>query len=191
MRIRIASVAIGVLTLTISTLGQADTIRLAPVADGITSDGQPFNGVPDRLFESFGNRVAFLPAVGDQRLVMHFDINSAKGLRVLNATLKLEIVHKETSQSTILPIEVRGYNSDGVLRRNDFYRGTFVKVFDGVAAPFDVPVAINVTERVKNGLASPSGLIGFTLRTNTQGTVTFGSLEDGAVVHPKLVIVTE
>ena len=122
---------------------------------------------------------------------MHFDINSVKGLRVLKATLKLEIAHKETSQSTIFPIEVRGYNSIGELRLNDFYRGTFVTVFDGVAAPFAVLIAINVTERVRSGLASPSGLIGFTLRTNMDGTVTFGSVEDGLVVAPKLVILTE
>jgi hypothetical protein len=193
MRVRIASVAVGVLTFTVSTLGQADTIRLAPVADGITSDGQPFpfDGVPDRLFETFGNRVAFQPGLGDQRAVMRFDINGVKGLRVLKATLKLLIVHKETAQSTIIPIEVRGYNSNGVLRLSDFYRGTFVAVFDGVAAPFEVPVAINVTERVKSGLASPSGLIGFTLRTNTQGTITFGSIEDGLAAAPKLVISTE
>ena len=191
MRVHIASVAVGVLTLTVSTLGQADTIRLAPVADGITSDGQPFDGKPDALFEAFGNRVAFLPAVGDQRAVIYFDINSVKGLRVLKATLKLEIVHKATSQSTIIPIEVRGYNSDGVLRRNDFHRGTFVTVFDGVAAPFDVPVAINVTERIKRELASPSGLIGFTLRTNSEGTITFGAVEDGPASAPKLVILTE
>lgn len=193
MRVRIASVAVGVLTLTVSILGQADTISLAPVADGITSDGQPFpfDGLPDRLFETFGNRVLFSPALADQRAVMHFDINSVKGLRVLKATLQLDIVHKETAQSTIIPIEVRGYNSNGVLRLKDFHRGTFVTVFDGVAAPFDVPVAINVTGHVKSGLASPSGLIGFTLRTNTKGTITFGSIEDGLVVAPKLVILTE
>jgi len=191
MVVRIASVMVGVLTLTFSTRGEAETIRLAPVADGITSDGQPFDGLPDALFETFGNRVAFRPDVGDQRAVMHFDINSVKGLRVLRATLKLDIVHKETAQSPIIPIEVRGYNSNGVLRLNDFHRGTFVTVFDGVAASFEVPVAINVTERVKSGLASPAGLIGFTLRTNTDGVITFGSVEDGLVVAPKLVIVTE
>ena len=62
-------------------------------------------------------------------------------------------------------------------------------MFDGVAAPFDRLDSINVTERVKVGLASPSGFIGFTLRTNMDGTVSFGSVEHGEAL--KLVILTE
>ena len=190
MIIRIASVAVGVIALTVGTVALADTILLTPIADGIASDDRPFDGRADRLFEAFGNRVSFLPGEADQRAVIHFDINSVKGLRVLKATLKLVISHKELSQSTIFPIEVRGYNSAGVLKHSDFHEGAFVTVFDGVATPFGT-VAINVTERVKRGLISPSGFIGFTLRTNMKGTVTFSALEDGAVVHPKLVVVTE
>ena len=194
MGVRIASVAVGVLALTVSALAQAETIQLVAVADGFIADGlngAAVDGRPDGVAPSFGTRVAFLLAQGDQRAVIHFDINSVKGLRVRKATLKLEIVHKEVSQSTVLPIEVRGYNSIGALRLNDFYRGTFIKVFDGAAAPFDVPVLINVTDRARSGLNSPSGMIGFTLRTNANGTVTFGSLEDGLVVAPKLVILTD
>jgi len=194
MRVRITSMAIAVLALTVSTLAQAETLELVAVADGFVGDGlegADVDGRPDGVAENFGTRVAFLLAQGDQRAVMHFDVNSVKGLRVRKATLKLKIIHKETSQSTFLPIEVRGYNSIGALRLGDFYRGTFIKVFDGVAAPFDVPVLINVTDRVRSGLKSPSGMIGFTLRTNANGIVTFGSLEDGLVVAPRLVIQTE
>lgn len=192
MRIRKASVAAGIFALIVSTVGHAETIRLPPVDDGIAADDSPFDGKPDRLFDTLGDRVAFLPGVGDQRAVMHFDINSVKGLRVLRATLRLDMVNRSIPESTtIFPIEVRGYNSIGVLRLNDFQRGTFVAVVDGVAASITVPVSINVTERVKSVLASPSGMIGFTLRTNMEGIVAFGSLEDGPAAAPLLVIVTK
>jgi cobyrinic acid a,c-diamide synthase len=58
-----------------------------------------------------------------------------------------------------------------------------------VAAPFDVLVAIDVTNRVKSALATASGFVGFTFRTNTDGVISFGSLDTGPA--PKLVILTE
>jgi hypothetical protein len=189
MKARIATLLVGVVALSVSTLGQADTIRLAPTADGVVHDQQPFDGVPDTLFPVAANNIAFRPNFADGRAVMHFDVNSIKGLHVQKATLKLDIIGKETSGSPIIPIEVRGFNSNGRLKLNDFRRGTFVTVFDGVAAPFDVLVAIDVTNRVKSALATASGFVGFTFRTNTDGVISFGSLDTGPA--PKLVILTE
>jgi hypothetical protein len=194
MNVCTASVTALVLALVLSAPAQAETIRLLAVADGFVADGlggARLNGKSDGIAENFGTRVSFLLGQGDQRAVIHFDVNSLKGERVQKATLRLDIVHKETSQSAVFPIEVRGYNSFGPISLGDFYRGTFIKVFDGVKAPFDRPVSIDVTDRVKRGLSSPAGMIGFTLRSNANGTVTFGSIEDGAVVTPRLIVVTE
>lgn len=194
MNVCTPSVTALVLAVVLSAPAQAETIRLLAVADGFVADGlggAKLNGKPDGIAENFGTRVSFLLGQGDQRAVIHFDVNSLKGQRVQKATLRLDIVHKETTQSAVFPIEVRGYNSLGQIRLGDFFRGGFIKVFDGVAARFDRPVSIDVTASVKSGMSSPAGMIGFTLRSNANGTVTFGSIEDGAVVTPRLIVVTE
>ena len=60
MRVRIASLAVAVLTLTVSTPGQAKTIWLVAVADGFIADGlagAKFNGRPDGVAEELVTRV--------------------------------------------------------------------------------------------------------------------------------------
>jgi len=164
-----------------------ERVHLETAADGTIGDQVPYDGFPDSLFEN-SNNVAFRPSSGDLRAVMHFDISNAKGLVVQRATLKLDMISKEHSQATVVPIEVRGYASGGVLRLKDFHRGTFVTVVDADATPFGL-VTIDVTDRVRAVLSSPHSYIGFTLRTNADSVTGFQPSNVGGQ-PPELVIVT-
>lgn len=200
MSTRTTAILIGALVVSSSSPGLAQppapnppetgriTKRLLPTVDGFVLDQSPFDGFADSLEGNLGNTVNLSPRESDFRAVIEFDLSSIAGRRVSNATLELVPQGKAiVPGTTVIPIEVRGYFGDGLLRLKDFHRGVFVTAFDGFATALNVPVSIDVTARVRATLAAQRAFVGFTLRTNVAAALTFGSLESDP---PPMLVVT-
>jgi hypothetical protein len=157
-----------------------------PIVDGMVIDQSPFDGTGDAVGGALTVFVSLNSGIADFRGVMEFDLRSIhSSRRVVSATL--EVVPRGLAVlpgTSTIPIQVFTFSGDGVLAIDDFNRGCFVNLFEGLA-PFDVPIFIDVTAAVRLAHQVHRPFTGFSLRTNVHGAgVNFGSLEDGPA--PKL-----
>jgi hypothetical protein len=93
------------------------------------------------------------------------------------------------SGTTIAPVQVMGYRGDGTLQRNDFNKGTFVKVYDAFSANNGAVIEVNVTRFVRAAVQRRAQhYLGFSFRTNVNGFFrSYGSLDTGEAIQ--LVVV--
>lgn len=160
-----------------------------PLVDGWIQDQIPFfDGVGDEggIEEDQGITVDLNSGILDGRGVMEFDLRSIKRHRIRSAFLKIVPIGRGFLPGTsIIPVQLIGYQGDGFLQPDDFNVGCFITVFDSLAAPFNVPIYLDVTKFLRR---VHRGFLGFSLRTNVHGAqVNFGSLEIGS---PPTLIVT-
>jgi len=163
------------------------TTRLVPVADGSIFDENPYDGFPDDVQRTKANVVFLDQGRSDVRAVIEFDLIGLEGLIISNATLELSVRGKTVlADLTNMPVEVRTFSADGILRKSDFHRGQFVGVIDVYPATFDIPIPIDVTQEVQRAISTGKAFLGFSLRTTSGAQIDFGSLEWGP--PPALVV---
>jgi hypothetical protein len=163
------------------------TARFVPVADGSIFDENPFDGFPDDVQRNQANVVFLDQGRSDVRAVIEFDLIGLEGLIVSSATLELSVRGKTVfADLPIMPVEVRTFSADGVLRKSDFHRGQFIGVIDAYPATFDIPIPIDVTRDVQRAISAGKTFLGFSLRTTSGAQIDFGSLEWGP--PPALVV---
>lgn len=160
---------------------------LVPVADGAIFDQGPFDGIgdPDGILDGQSVTVFLNSRILDSRGVVEFDLTQIPtGKRIQSATLRL--VPRGMSflpGTTIAPIQVMGYRGDGTLDVGDFNEGTFLTVYDGLEAPNDSVVEIDVTAFTQLLHRRHRHYVGFSFRTNVHGFMrNYGSLDIGSPV---------
>ena len=172
---------------TSSTVAVNSTSQLSPVADGFILDQEPFDGVGDAVEDSQGITTFFNSGIAEFRGAMEFDLSSIpQNNTIESAFLYVTPLGRSVPPNTsTIPIQLFGYSGNGIIETDDFNAGSSITIFDGLAAPFNVPVVLDVTEFLQN--QAPMSYVGFGLRTDVNGAgVTFGSLELGS--DPTLVI---
>jgi hypothetical protein len=157
------------------------------LSDGSILDQFPFDGIPN-VIDSVVSQVGLEGGQFDSRVVIDFDLHVIPDSKVIqSATLVLMPLGKTIAEGdTSLPIEIRGFASNGVLQLNDFHLGGFVSVVDGFPMVPGVRERVDVTRFVRNLFASHQKLIGFVLRTTGRGGFIFGSL---GYAHPATLVV--
>jgi hypothetical protein len=159
------------------------------LSDGSILDQFPFDGLPNVIDPGI-NQVQLEGGQFDSRTVIDFDLNVIPdSKRIQSATLVLMPLGKTVAEGDpSLPIEIRGFASNGILQLNDFHLGLFVIVVDGLPMELGVRQRIDVTRFVRNRFESEQKLVGFVLRTTGRGGLIFGST---GFAHPaKLIVVT-
>ena len=163
------------------------TTRLIPVADGTIIDENPYDGFPDEVQRNQANVVFLDQGRSDVRSVIEFDLIGLEGVIVSSATLEVSVRGKTVhADLPIMPVEVRTFSADGILRKSDFHRGQFIGVIDVNSATFDIPIPIDVTRDVQRAISTGKTFLGFSLRTTSGAQIDFGSLEWGP--PPALVV---
>ena len=162
-----------------SVTASAVTITLSPIVDGFTQDEIPyFDGYCNGIVTDLGVTVGLNSGIIDMRGTMEFDVHSIKYRFIKSATLTVTPMGRgRLPETSVIPIQVYGYQGNGQINTEDFNEGSFVTVFDaGLSIPLYVPIKVNVTKFVQNNRFN--GFVGFSMRTNIHGAqVNFGSLE--------------
>lgn len=160
-----------------------------PMVDATIFDQSPFDGVGDGVGEDLGNTVFLTSGIGEGRGAMEFDLSAINPHRIQGAFLRIVPHGKAVLPGTLtIPVQLFGYTGDGFLQTDDFNVGCFITVFDGLAAPLNVPISLDVTEFLRGIRQANQPFVGFNLRTNVHGAqINFGSLELGT---PPTLIVT-
>lgn len=162
----------------VGPVGAGTDIQLVPVDDGFILDQSPFDGTGDAVEDSLSIEVFFNLGVAEFRGAMEFDMGFINSSFIESAFLYIIPIGRSVPPGTsTMPIQLFGYSGDGVIGTDDFNAGSFITVFDGLTAPFNVPVILDVTEFLKNH--AQTQYVGFTLRTDVGGGTNFGSLELG------------
>lgn len=165
----------------------AERMVIQTLSDGSILDQFPFDGIPN-VIDTVVSQVQLEGGQFDSRIVIDFDLNVIPNSKhIQSATLVLMPLGKTIAEGdTSLPIEIRGFASNGVLQLNDFHLGGFVGVVDGFPMEPGVRERVNVTRFVRNLFESDQKLVGFVLRTTGRGGFIFGSL---GYAHPPILVV--
>jgi hypothetical protein len=163
--------------------------ELLPVADGTIFDQSPFDGVGDAVDQGLGNALFLNSGIADARAAMEFDLSTINPQRIQSAFLRITPRGRAFLPGTSrIPVQLFGYQGDGALQTTDFSAGCFITVFDGLAAPFDVPISLDVTEFLRSLRPGKQSIAGFNFRTNVNGALlNLGSLE---LAPPPTLVVT-
>lgn len=152
--------------------------EILPDVDGVIYDTYPYDGIGDYIVD---DGIIMSPSSGyyDQRAVMEFDVGSINLKKIKSAWLQLVKVGQAVPPDVyVFPIEVFGYQGDGVVDFDDSHPGWFIKLFDGYQLSSYQPYLIDVTEFCQIAEEFNWPILGFKLRTNLDvGQVNFATLE--------------
>ena len=165
-----------------------ERIILPTRSEGTILDQFTFDGLPNTI-DTRINQVQLEGGQFDARAIIDFDLNVIpNGKRIARAILVLMPLGRTFHpEDTSIPIEIRGFASNGVLQLKDFHSGRFVRVIDGFPMELGVRERVDVTAIVRDVFRSERKLVGFVLRTTARGGMLFGSR--GFVSPAKLEVV--
>jgi hypothetical protein len=171
-----------------AAFGDETTVQLEPIHAGYIADQNPFDGLGDAIDETGLTFAGLTSGLSDCRATVAFDVGVLQAhRRIRRASL---LVTRSASAylngTTTIPIQLFSFAGESTLQLEDFNRGWFVDVFEGlVHSP--TPISLNVTAVVKHAVRQDERYLGFSMRTNVHGSeVVFGGA--GLGYQPMLVL---
>ena len=161
-------------------LARSQSYEILPVADGSIEDVGARDGVADDVLDSEPLDLYFISTLLEARPAMEFNVEDINLRRVESAWLEVIPIGSGFSpEISIFPVEVFGYQGNGIIELADFNPGCYITLFDGRWLPLQEPLRLDVTEFLEGIDQLSWPIIGFKLRTNVDGALVFGSLEWG------------